>query len=202
MKNSIKSKLKRIKKLLLFSYKNHKPIYIDHKHVSIKNKDKNKVWAFCAGQYSNDFRGNPKYLFIYVNKYRKDIDAYWLCDDVKLVKSIRKLGYTAYRIGTKQAEIAINRTGVLISEQVKQFIPEGLENAKYVNLWHGVGGVKNVERSIRDGRLLDEISKKYIKNNSYYRQNEMYLAPSKFIEKIAMEQLGLKKENIIQEKEN
>lgn len=159
MKNSIKSKLKRIKKLLLFSYKNHKPIYIDHKHVSIKNKDKNKVWAFCAGQYSNDFRGNPKYLFIYVNKYRKDIDAYWLCDDVKLVKSIRKLGYTAYRIGTKQAEIAINRTGVLISEQVKQFIPEGLENAKYVNLWHGVGGVKNVERSIRDGRLLDEISK-------------------------------------------
>ena len=58
MKNSIKSKLKRIKKLLLFSYKNHKPIYIDHKHVSIKNKDKNKVWAFCAGQYSNDFRIN------------------------------------------------------------------------------------------------------------------------------------------------
>ena len=36
----------------------------------ITQKDKNKVWAFCAGQASDDFRGNPKYLFIYINKYR------------------------------------------------------------------------------------------------------------------------------------
>ena len=197
MRNSLKSKLKRLKSLILKTYKSHKPIYIDHVKVNIKNKDKNKVWAFCAGQYSNDFRGNPKYLFIYVNKYRKDIDSYWLCDDLDTIKFVRKLGYKAYRLGTKQAEIAINKTGVLVSEQVKQVIPEGLENAKYINLWHGVGGVKNVERSIKDGRILDEISKKYIKNNSYFRQNEMYLAPSKFIEEIAIKQLGLKEENII-----
>ena len=34
--------------------------------IDLKQKDKNKVWAFCSGQYSNDFRGNPKFLFIYI----------------------------------------------------------------------------------------------------------------------------------------
>ena len=35
-----------------------------------KTKDRNKVWAFYAGQASDDFRGNPKYLFIYIYNYR------------------------------------------------------------------------------------------------------------------------------------
>lgn len=197
MRNNIVARAKRAKNLIIKAYKGKTSLSIDHVRVNIKETDKNKVWAFCAGQYSNDFRGNPKYLFIYINKYRKDITAYWLCDNPKIVKMVRKLGYKAYRIGTKQAEEAINKTGVLVHEQVKLIIPEGLENAKYINLWHGVGGVKNVERSIDTGRLLVEISRKYVKNNAYFRQNEMYLAPSKFIEDIAIDQLGLQEENII-----
>ena len=55
-------------------------------HQICAGKEKDKVWAFCAGQYSNDFRGNPKYLFLYINNYRKDIVPYWLCDDVELVE--------------------------------------------------------------------------------------------------------------------
>ena len=47
-----------------------------HVHEICAGKEKDKVWAFCAGQYSNDFRGNPKYLFLYINNYRKDIVPY------------------------------------------------------------------------------------------------------------------------------
>ncbi len=43
---------------------------------ALLGKDKDHVWAFCSGQYSQDFRGNPKYLFLYINKYRPDIYAY------------------------------------------------------------------------------------------------------------------------------
>lgn len=197
MRNSIKSILGKHKKTVIQTIKNKKIKKPELVKVSIKSQDKNKVWAFCSGHYSNDFRGNPKYLFIYINKYRKDIDAYWLCSDINIINQVRKLGYKAYKIGTKQAEEAIDKTGVLIAEQVKQVIPEGLENAKYINLWHGVGGIKNVERSIDSGRLVKEISKKYIKHNTYYRENQMYLAPSKFIEDIAIDQLGLTKNNII-----
>jgi len=159
--------------------------------------DKNKVWAFCAGQYSNDFRGNPKYLFIYMNKYRKDIVTYWLCDDIELIEQIRKMGYRAYQLGTLEAELAMGKTGVFVSEQVKAFIPRGLSDVKYLNLWHGVGGVKAVERSLTEGVLAYELAKKYIDKNEFYLNNELYLAPSEFIENIACEQLGIAPEKIV-----
>lgn len=163
----------------------------------LQGVDKRNVWAFCAGQYSNDFRGNPKYLFIYLNKYRSDIKTYWLCDNEAVIAQVRHMGMAAYKLGTAQAEMVINQTGVLVSEQVKMVIPAGLENAVYLNLWHGVGGVKAVERSLVEGVLAEEIAKKYILRNSYFRKNELYLAPSAFIEEIAKEQLGLTESQIV-----
>lgn len=159
--------------------------------------DKRRVWAFCAGQYSNDFRGNPKYLFLYLNNYRTDIMPYWLCTNEEIILLIRRMGMYAFQLGSLQAELVIDRTGVLVSEQVKASIPAGLENAVYLNLWHGVGGVKAVERSMLTGQLAREIAVKYIKHNTYFRTNEMYLAPSDFIEKIAREQLGLEAHQIV-----
>lgn len=134
---------------------------------------------------------------MYINNYRKDIVPYWLCDDVELIEMIRGMGFHAYRMGTPQAETIISYTGVLVSEQVKAFIPDGLEQAKYLNLWHGVGGVKVVERKIKEGRLLPELAKKYIARNEYYRTYELYLAPSAFIENIAKAELGLTEKQIV-----
>lgn len=171
--------------------------WLDDVDMDITEGEKRKVWAFCAGHYSNDFRGNPKYLFIYINKYRPDITAYWLCEDEEIIRQVRGMGYRAYRLNTVQAEKAIDKTGVLVCEQVKNFIPAGLENVIYLNLWHGVGGVKAVERSVTEGILAEEIAKKYIDKNVFYRENELYLAPSSFIEQIAIDQLGLSEDKIV-----
>lgn len=165
--------------------------------VRYEGTPKNRVWAFMAGQYSNDFRGNPKYLFLYINKYREDLKVYWLCSNEEVIKVITDMGYIAYKLGTVEAEKAMDYTGVLVAEQVKAVIPQGLENAKYLNLWHGVGGVKAVERSLTVGGLTEEIAKKYIDKNAYYRTHELYLAPCSFIEEIAKEQLGLDEKQII-----
>ena len=165
--------------------------------MDITETDKNKVWAFCAGQYSNDFRGNPKWLFVYMNKYRKDITTYWLCESDETLALVRSLGYRAYKLHTLQAEEAINLTGVIVSEQVKMGVPDGLEQAKYLNLWHGVGGVKAVEKSLLEGLLLPELAKKYIDKNAYYSQYQLYLATSPFIEEIAAKQLGITEDRMI-----
>lgn len=195
MKKSIIGVLRKVKhKVKLKSKMSFKE---DKVKMTIKGNDKNKVWAFCSGHFSNDFRGNPKYLFIYINKYRPDIESYWLCNNDEVISQVRKMGYRAYKIGTSQAEQAIAKTGVLVSEQVKNEIPAGLENAKYLNVWHGVGGVKNVERSITDGILIEQIAQKYIAKNEYYRQNELYLATSDLIYDIAVNQLGLTDKQII-----
>lgn len=165
--------------------------------MDITESDKNKVWAFCSGHASNDFRGNPKWLFIYMNKYRPDITTYWLCEDDEVLAQVRGMGYRAYKLHTLQAERAINLTGVLVSEQVKSYIPQGLEHAKYLNLWHGVGGVKAVEKAQTGGALGMELAKKYIGKNEYYHNYELYLATSPFIEGIARDQLGISEDRMI-----
>lgn len=143
----------------------------------ITEKDKNKVWAFCAGQASDDFRGNPKYLFIYINKYRKDITTYWLCQSDETMEQVRSLGYKAYCENTPEGQEAMVHTGVLVAEQVKNLLPSALKDAKYLNLYHGIGG-KQVERYLTDGILATTLAKKYITNNSYYRDRQLFLATS------------------------
>lgn len=171
--NKVKQMVKKIKKKLSRKTVAKQPSY----DIEITQKDKNLVWAFNAGQTGNDFRGNPKYLFIYINKYRKDITAYWLCEDEQLVEFIRNLGYLAYQLGTVEAECAINRTGVYVAEQVKLALPGGLENVKFLNLYHGVGA-KDVERVLLTGGLAEGLAKKYIIHNSFYRNNQLFLCPS------------------------
>ena len=145
--------------------------------IDITEEDKTLVWAFNAGQAGNDFRGNPKYLFVYVNKYRKDITAYWLSGSEETTEYVRNLGYRAYTLDTLEADRAIEKTGVLVAEQVKIGIPKGMRHVKYLNLYHGVGA-KDVERVLTTGGMAEGLAHKYILHNQYYRDNQLFLCPS------------------------
>lgn len=85
--------------------------------IDITEEDKNLVWAFNAGQAGNDFRGNPKYLFVYVNKYRKDITAYWLSGSEETTEYVRNLGYRAYTLDTLEADLAIEKQAYLLQNR-------------------------------------------------------------------------------------
>ena len=152
-----------------------------------------KVWAFNSG---NTFTGNPKWLFIYINKYRKDIDAYWLCDNVETVDYVRSLGYKAYAFNAGGGIEVKNRAGVFVVEQVKEQIPKGMENAVLLNLYHGVG-CKSIERKVDSGFLVDRIITKYIKNSNYYFKNMLFLVTSPLMEKHFCEQVGVSPEHVI-----
>ena len=150
---------------------------VEEEIIDITEEDKNLVWAFNAGQAGNDFRGNPKYLFVYVNKYRKDITAYWLSGSEETTEYVRNLGYRAYTLDTLEADRAIEKTGVLVAEQVKIGIPKGMRHVKYLNLYHGVGA-KDVERVLTTGGMAEGLAHKYILHNQYYRDNQLFLCPS------------------------
>ena len=155
--------------------------------------EEKKVWAFNAG---NTFTGNPKWLFIYINKYRKDIDAYWLCDNVETVDYVRSLGYKAYAFNAGGGIEVKNRAGVFVTEQVKEQIPKGMENAILLNLYHGVG-CKTIERKVDSGFLVDKIMTKYIRHSNYYFNNMLFLVTSPLMEKHFMEQVGIDSDHII-----
>lgn len=160
------------------------------------DKDKNHIWIFTSGDKADSFQGNPKYLFVYINKYRKDISAYWLTISEEMAEYIRSFGYKAYADGSVEAEYIKSKAGVLVAEHVKIVIPSGLENAKYLNLYHGVGS-KPVEHSISEGPLFEGIAKKYIKHNQIYRNQQLFLATSPLIEENFKQQCFIDDDKII-----
>ncbi|MDO5520774.1 MAG: CDP-glycerol glycerophosphotransferase family protein [bacterium] len=157
------------------------------------NKDSKYVWIFNAG---NIFAGNPKWLFIYVNKYRKDIDAFWMCDNVETVEYVRSLGYKAYSFADPIKDKIYAKTQVYVVENVKESIPKGLEQATMLNLFHGVG-CKSIERKVDFGFLNERIAKKYITYNEYYKKNQLFLVTSPLMEKHFKEQCGIDDDKVI-----
>lgn len=152
-----------------------------------------KVWAFNAG---NTFTGNPKWLFIYINKYRKDIDAYWLCDNVETVDYVRSLGYKAYAFNAGGGIEVKNRAGVFVTEQVKEQIPIGMENAILLNLYHGVG-CKSIERKVGESFLGDRLAQKYIRNNEYLLNHMLFLVTSPLMEEHFKSHVGVSDDMVI-----
>lgn len=153
-----------------------------------------KIWIFNA---TNDFVGNPKWLFIYVNKYRKDIDAYWMCDNVQVVNYVKSLGFNAELFHSKKAEKIKSMAGVFVVHQVKEHIPVKFENEVVIlNLWHGVG-IKPIERFVDSPGIRYRTYKKYIKYNEMYHNNQLFLVTSPLMEQHFTKMLNLDEDQII-----
>lgn len=163
--------------------------------------DREHVWMFDAGHNGRrDFRGNPKYLFVYINRYRPDIRGYWYCeaDAQATIDQVKALGFIGVTEGSKEADYAVERTGVVVSEQLREYLPEKLLNTKYLNLWHGIG-FKRIERArIEDGDdLRIGISRKYINYNSYMQNNQLLVVNSPVYEQEFMKDFGLDKSHLL-----
>ncbi|NFO04756.1 hypothetical protein FDB23_11685 [Clostridium botulinum] len=163
---------------------------MENNNYSIRD---DKIWIFNTG---NSFNGNPKWLYIYINKYRKDIDAYWFCNDINNVKFIRKLGYKAYTYKSKKGQDIQEKAGVFVVNQVKEVMPQRLIGAKILNLWHGVG-CKSIERKLNSGILYERVAKKYVRYNEIYTKNQLFLVTSELMEKHFKEQCGLNDNQVI-----
>ena len=153
-----------------------------------------KIWIFNA---TNDFVGNPKWLFIYVNKFRKDIDTYWMCDDINVVNHIRELGFNAELYSSEKAEKIKSVAGVFVVHQAKEHFPVKFKNEVVIlNLWHGVG-IKPIERFVDSPGIKYRTYKKYIRYNEIYHNNQLFLATSPLMENHFSKMLNLDENQIV-----
>jgi Predicted hydrolase (HAD superfamily) len=152
-----------------------------------------KIWVYNSGA---TFSGNPKYYFIYMNKYKKNVKSYWLCSDIKLVKEIRALGYKAYLFNSFKGKSIQKKAGVFVVNQAKNVFPKALKGCTILNLWHGVG-CKTIEKKLEEGVVFEDIAKKYIAQNELYHNHQLFLVTSPLMEKHFSEQIGLCEKNIV-----
>lgn len=154
---------------------------------------KRNIWVFNSGL---NFSGNPKWLFIYINKYRPDIKAFWLCSEQETVDYISSLGYKAYLYLSKEGIEVSTAAGVYVTEQCKEEIPTYLRDCVYLNLFHGVG-CKTIERKLDGGLLFSRIMKKYVANNTVFMNNQLFLVTSPLMEKHFKENIGLTDDMVV-----
>lgn len=154
---------------------------------------KKNIWVFDGGA---KFLDNPKYYFIYINKFRKNIKAIWLCRTKELRNEIRSYGYKAEMFNSKKGKMYQQKAGVYVVNQVRNGYPTLLKGALILNLWHGVG-CKSIEKKLKAGRVFSEVARKYINNNELFYNNQIFLVTSPLMEKHFIEQVGIKEGNVI-----
>lgn len=159
----------------------------------MKNTRDKKLWIFNAG---NSFAGNPKWLFEYIIRHRKDITPVWMCYEKDTYEYVTKLQYKAALYASGQGKKYMQQAGVYVVENCKEIFQPELENITILNLWHGVG-CKSIERKVTGGFLQERIAKKYIRNNNFYRNNQLFVVTSKLMEDHFKVQCGIDDEMII-----
>lgn len=151
------------------------------------------VWVFNT---ADTFVGNPKWLFVHVNRFRPDVEAWWISASDAVVEEVRGLGFRATTFASEEGRAVQRRAGVWVVNQVKEEIPPELDGAVLLNLWHGVG-VKSIERGMNEGYLRERIARKYIRNNRAYHERQLFLVTSPAMEEHFARYIGLSEERTI-----
>lgn len=124
-----------------------------------RNKQK---WVF--GNYIIDqFGDNPKYLFLYVQRYHPDLRAIWITRDERIYHELRQKGLEVHMKCSIRGLYHCLTAGVYIYNTFPQdinYFSSG--DAMLLNMWHGVG-LKTIEFSITRGSLVECYREKKLK---------------------------------------
>lgn len=141
-------------------------LFFPFSFLTIRRK---KRYAF--GSSRGSFNDNAKYLFIYYQNNRKDIDSAWLSINKQTVKEIRSYGLNAYYIlSPKGIFHALTSKYWVFNAYVSDIMHCFSGRAFCVNLWHGVG-LKRIEFNITSGPLTDIYIKRKAKSVFYHPQS-------------------------------
>jgi len=134
-----------------------------------------QLWLFA----SYAWQGNPKALFLYMQRYHLDKECIWAADDAEQALELQLLGVRVINVRDKDAKDHLKACAVYVTENNREYYPPGLnKEVTVLNLWHGVG-LKPVEIGVgADSDFSKRVAKKYINYFDFYRRNHLFLAPS------------------------
>jgi len=132
----------------------------------VRNKKK-----LAFGSFRNAFNDNSKYLFIYCQNERKDLDSAWLSLSKETVKKVRSLGLKAYyTLSLKGMWHALTSKYWFFNAYTSDIMYAFSGGAFTINLWHGVG-LKKAEFNIDTGELANRFQKKKFKEVFFHPES-------------------------------
>ena len=148
-------------------------------------RNNNKV---SFGSYRKSFTDNAKYLFIYCQKNRPDLDSAWLSLSKQTVQDIRKYGLKAYfTLSPKGIWHALTSKHWFFNSYTSDIMFAFSGNAVCVNLWHGIG-LKRIEFNILSGKLAERYHERKFKEVFYhpecFKRPDWFLSSTPFQSKM------------------
>jgi len=129
----------------------------------IRNKNK-----LAFGSYRYSFTDNAKYLFVYCQQHRQDLDAAWLSFNRQTVKEIRSYGLKAYFVlSPKGVWHALTSKYWFFNAYTSDIMFAFSGGAICVDLWHGIG-LKRTEFNIVSGKLAERYQERKFKEIFYH----------------------------------
>ena len=123
------------------------------------------------GSFRNAFNDNAKYLFIYCQNERKDLNSAWLSLSSKTVKAMRLKGLKAYHtLSLRGIWHALTSKYWFYNSYTSDIMYAFSGGAVGVNLWHGVG-LKKIEFNIDSGALAARFQKRSLKEVYYHPES-------------------------------
>ncbi len=135
-----------------------------------KTIPKKKILVF-GDRAGKRFADNSRYLFIYLNEFRKDYKCIWISSNQKIIKFLRQKNYTCYEPNSIKGIYYILRAKLNLYNFVENDINKFLtEFTNSIHLWHGVLPKK-----------LKEINTPQTKLNRFFynRVNKFFFYPNK-----------------------
>lgn len=160
--------------------------------LSILFPKKKSLWLFGAW-FGNQYADNSKYLFEYVNKNHKDINAIWVYKNKDLQSIIEEHNYkSVYAYSLKGLYLQLRSKVFVSSINSNDFIPFLITFKNYyVQLWHG-SPIKNIGLDI-----YPQNSFQYLKNKLRFSTIDNYnliISPSSIFDKIFSTAFSSKKD--------
>jgi len=118
---------------------------------------KKKNLIILGSGKKNDFRGNPKYFYLYLNLYQTDIDAVWSTNSNEIFNLLSKQGLPViYRNSVKSFFNLIRAKYLVIEKSAADvYYTESIwGNFNFIQTWHGIVFKKTGIEALEDNKGL------------------------------------------------
>jgi CDP-glycerol glycerophosphotransferase (TagB/SpsB family) len=154
------------------------------------------LWLFGSnmGIYFSD---NPKYLFLYIQKECKNIEAIWISRNKKVIHNLREQHLPAYYLYSLKGVFSCLRAKVIFTAHGKHDISSALTGGSiHVELYHFVMALKKLRYDVFNYYPLLQKIRFKLKHPFIYFKPDYSISSSPFASQIVKSSLCLSKEKV------
>ncbi len=165
---------------------------------------KKKLWIFGDGM-GHSFSGNPKYLFLYLNRNVPEIKAVWITHSEEIYNLLKNSGYPVLKSSSSKAKFKVVKAKIILYGHSRIAINKCLSSGININLMHGCPFKKSgIDNIVKGTKFHSIIFSKGIKRFFYkiiyfssFKKEDYFCSTSTNLEELLAKERYVNKNRIL-----